>query len=140
MSAPRTHYDALGVARHATHDEIRAAHRRLARMLHPDHLAQVRLDPADRIRAERRIREINEAWHVLGDRQRRSRYDRTLSPAPPEWTPPWTAPSPTPRRPKPRPRPPSLVVPWLPLLIGGALVLLVALVLALVVGPSPSTP
>lgn len=74
----RTHYEVLGVDRSATTIELRRAHRDLARMLHPDHLATVHLSDEDRDLAERRIREVNEAWRVLGDPTRRSRYDATL--------------------------------------------------------------
>ena len=74
----RTHYEVLGVSRNATNVELRRAHRDLARLLHPDHLATVRLSAEDRALADRRIREVNEAWRVLGDPTRRTRYDRTL--------------------------------------------------------------
>lgn len=74
----RTHYEVLGVERSATTIELRRAHRDLARMLHPDHLATVHLSDEDRVLAERRIREVNEAWRILGDPTRRARYDATL--------------------------------------------------------------
>ncbi len=58
------------------------AHRLLARVLHPDHLATVELQAEDRRLAEERIRAVNEAAHVLGDPARRARYDLTLRDAP----------------------------------------------------------
>lgn len=85
----RTYYDVLGVERTATVKELRDAHRRLARMLHPDHLATVPLSDRDRALAEMRIREVNEAWKVLGDPASRAAYDRTLGPLPITWRPPW---------------------------------------------------
>ena len=55
----RDYYDALGVPRSASTEDIRAAYRRLARENHPD----VNKDPA----AEDRFKEISEAYEVLRD-------------------------------------------------------------------------
>lgn len=60
-------YSILGVPRTATMGEIRVAYRRLARMYHPD----VNTGPE----AEARMQEINEAYGVLSDPERRRRYD-----------------------------------------------------------------
>lgn len=57
----------------ASTDEIRAAYRALAGRLHPDR--QVTASDAERSLAERRMRDINESWHVLGDPARRRAYD-----------------------------------------------------------------
>jgi curved DNA-binding protein len=67
MAAPRDFYDALGVKRDATADEIQRAYRKLARTYHPD----VNKDPA----AEERFKEISEAYDVLSDPDVRRRYD-----------------------------------------------------------------
>ena len=64
----RDYYNALGISRDATADQIQQAFRTLARKYHPD----VNKDPA----AEDRFKEINEAYHVLSDPQTRKRYDR----------------------------------------------------------------
>jgi curved DNA-binding protein len=64
----RDYYDALGIPRDATSDQIQQAFRTLARKYHPD----VNKDPG----AEDRFKEINEAYHVLSDPQTRKRYDR----------------------------------------------------------------
>jgi curved DNA-binding protein len=64
----RDYYDALGISRDATADQIQQAFRTLARKYHPD----VNRDPG----AEDRFKEINEAYHVLSDPQTRKRYDR----------------------------------------------------------------
>lgn len=64
----RDYYDALGISRDATADQIQQAFRTLARKYHPD----VNKDPG----AEDRFKEINEAYHVLSDPQTRKRYDR----------------------------------------------------------------
>ncbi|OHV28158.1 MULTISPECIES: DnaJ C-terminal domain-containing protein [Pseudofrankia] len=64
----RDYYEALGVSRAATTEEIQQAYRKLARRYHPD----VNKDPA----AEERFKEINDAYQVLSDPKTRGRYDR----------------------------------------------------------------
>lgn len=64
----RDYYDALGVSRTASTDEIQRAYRKLARRYHPD----VNHDPG----AEDRFKEISEAYSVLSDPDTRKRYDR----------------------------------------------------------------
>jgi molecular chaperone DnaJ len=62
-------YAILGIEQAATQDQVKAAYRRLAREFHPD----VRKDDPQ---AEERFKQINEAYYVLGDPERRSQYDR----------------------------------------------------------------
>ncbi|MCU1355391.1 MAG: dnaJ [Acidimicrobiales bacterium] len=57
----------------ASTDELRVAYRALARRLHPDRLGDA--SAAERRLADRRMREINEAWQVLQDPAARRRYD-----------------------------------------------------------------
>ena len=76
MSTP-TYYQTLGVRPSASHDQVRGAYRDLARRLHPDR--QTGASGAERALAERRMREINQAWMVLGDRSARTRYDEALA-------------------------------------------------------------
>jgi curved DNA-binding protein len=64
----RDYYEALGVSRTASKDEIQKAYRKLARQYHPD----VNKDPG----AEDRFKEISEAYSVLTDDSMRARYDR----------------------------------------------------------------
>lgn len=71
-----THYQVLGVPRGATAAEIRRAYLRLARAHHPDH--HVAAGRAEQAAAERRMREVNAAWQVLSDPERRRRYDDGL--------------------------------------------------------------
>lgn len=66
------HYETLGVPRHATPETIKAAYRRLASSLHPD-----RSRPEERAACGARMAEVNRAYHVLGDTERRAHYDRT---------------------------------------------------------------
>lgn len=73
MTVEANHYRRLGVTPAASTEEIRAAYRSLASRLHPDRLIDA--SPADRALAERRMREINESWRVLQDRDRRRAYD-----------------------------------------------------------------
>ena len=68
MSAKRDYYTVLGVDRQATDEEVKKAFRRLARQCHPD----VNKDPG----AEARFKEINEAYEVLSDGDKRAMYDR----------------------------------------------------------------
>ena len=68
MSAKRDYYAVLEVQRSATQEEIRQSFRRLARKYHPD----VNKSPD----AEARFKEINEAYEVLKDQERRAAYDR----------------------------------------------------------------
>jgi len=68
MSSLRDHYDVLGIGRNATTDEIRRAHRRLARKFHPD----INKDPE----AAQRFSEVQAAYDTLSDPQKRAAYDR----------------------------------------------------------------
>jgi curved DNA-binding protein len=61
-------YDALGVGRSASSEEIQQAYRKLARTYHPD----VNPDPA----AAEKFKQIGEAYHVLSDPDQRKKYDR----------------------------------------------------------------
>lgn len=66
-------YDALGVRRDASPEEIRRAYLALARRFHPDYFTDA--SPAQRSEAEARMREVNDAWAVLGDAARRRTHD-----------------------------------------------------------------
>src|SRR5437588_4310726 len=68
----KDYYKALGVARGAGADDIKKAFRKLARKYHPD------VNPGDK-KAEEKFKEINEAYEVLSDPDKRHKYD-TLGP------------------------------------------------------------
>ncbi|MGB7712560.1 MAG: J domain-containing protein [Microcoleus sp.] len=65
----RNYYQILGVPRDASADEIKKAYRRLARQLHPD------VNPGNKS-AEDRFKDINEAYDVLSDLDKRAQYDQ----------------------------------------------------------------
>src|SRR5256712_5635830 len=65
----RDYYETLGVSKPATEDEIRSAFRKLARKYHPD-VAK------DKKAAEEKFKQINEAYEVLSDPEKRKKYDQ----------------------------------------------------------------
>ncbi|WP_448587673.1 DnaJ C-terminal domain-containing protein [Thermocrinis sp.] len=66
----KDYYKILGVDRKASQEEIKKAYRRLAKEWHPD----VNPDP----KAEEKFKEINEAYYVLSDEEKRGEYDRLI--------------------------------------------------------------
>ncbi|MCX7991461.1 MAG: molecular chaperone DnaJ [Proteobacteria bacterium] len=67
--AKRDYYEVLGLSRDATENDIKKAYRNLALKYHPDR------NPGDK-QAEEKFKEINEAYEVLSDPEKRARYDR----------------------------------------------------------------
>lgn len=65
----RDYYEVLGISRGASDDEIKKAYRKLAKANHPD------LNPGDKA-AEARFKEVNEAYEVLSDADKKGRYDQ----------------------------------------------------------------
>src|SRR5919206_4654231 len=68
MPATKDPYKALGVDKKASEDEIKKAYRKLARQYHPDRNPN---DPA----AEERFKEIQQAYSILSDPEKRKQYD-----------------------------------------------------------------
>lgn len=69
MSAKRDFYEVLGVSKNATPEEIKKAYRQMARKHHPD----VARDDEN---AAEKFKEINDAYEILSDEQKRAAYDR----------------------------------------------------------------
>ncbi len=69
MAEKRDYYEVLGVSKDATEDQLKKAYRKLAKENHPD------LHPGDKA-CEARFKEINEAYEVLSDADKRAKYDR----------------------------------------------------------------
>ena len=67
--ANKDYYEILGVSKSASDEEIKSAYRKLAKKYHPD------LNPGDKS-CEQKLKEVNEAYAVLSDKQKRSNYDQ----------------------------------------------------------------
>jgi len=70
MAAKSDYYDILGVSKGASAEEIKKAYRKQALEWHPDRHRE------DKEAAEKRFKEINEAYQILSDREKRSAYDQ----------------------------------------------------------------
>ncbi len=69
LVAKRDYYEVLGVEKNASETEIKKAYRKLARQYHPD------VNPGDKS-AEEKFKEVNEAYEILSDQEKKARYDQ----------------------------------------------------------------
>jgi curved DNA-binding protein len=69
----KDYYQALGVSKDASQEEVKKAFRGLASLYHPDH------NPQSQKQAEEKFKEINEAYQVLGDEHKRRQYDYLIA-------------------------------------------------------------
>lgn len=69
LADKRDYYEVLGVDKNSSEDEIKKAYRKLAKKYHPD------LNPGDKA-SEQKFKEVNEAYDVLSDQSKRSKYDQ----------------------------------------------------------------
>ncbi len=69
-----THYEILGIRKTASTDEIKTAYKQLVKKYHPD------VYPGDKTFAEKKTQEINEAYDVLSDPDKKREYDELISP------------------------------------------------------------
>ena len=70
MAEKKDYYEVLGVEKTATDDELKKAYRRLAKKYHPD------ANPDNKEEAEAKFKEVNEAYEVLSNPQKRKMYDQ----------------------------------------------------------------
>ena len=71
MAQTKDYYQTLGLDKKATDADVKKAYRNLAREHHPDMVKE-----EDKSQAEKRFKEINEAYQVLSDPQKRKMYDQ----------------------------------------------------------------
>jgi len=70
MANKRDYYEVLGVDKSATEEDLKKAYRKLAKKYHPD------ANPDNKEEAEAKFKEVNEAYEVLSDKQKRQMYDQ----------------------------------------------------------------
>ena len=70
----RDYYEVLGIDKNASESEIKKAYRKMAMQYHPDKFANA--TDKEKEEAEHKFKEINDAYQVLSDSQKKAQYDR----------------------------------------------------------------
>ena len=70
MATKKDYYEVLGVNKNATDEELKKAYRKLAKQYHPD------ANPDNKEEAEKKFKEVNEAYETLSNPQKRKMYDQ----------------------------------------------------------------
>ena len=70
MATKKDYYEVLGINKNATDEELKKAYRKLAKQYHPD------ANPDNKEEAEKKFKEVNEAYETLSNPQKRKMYDQ----------------------------------------------------------------
>ena len=76
MADKRDYYEVLGIQKGASYSEIKKAYRKAAMKYHPDKFSNA--SEKEKKEAEEKFKEVNEAYQVLSDEQKKAQYSRNI--------------------------------------------------------------